>query len=539
MENNSMKKTILLGLIFGVGTVLQAQKGETKPDKHWYHSEPTKKNMGISLDAAYASPAAKLPSKTIVVAVIDGGVDINHPDLKDVIWHNPNEIPFNNIDDDRNGYVDDTVGWNFIGGKDGRMVQYDHIEKIRVYLRLREQFKNPTLIKGFMNGEPVMAVDTQLPGYAQYMAMKTEIEGTIKKQKEQYEGMERFQKSLHSYAARLGKAAPTGKEIRELKVEANEEKLRDRIATVVGVMGYGQLDEALTQGLHGMEASVKYQYNLDYKPRDIVGDNYDDPHEIGYGNNNVAGPDASHGTHVSGIIGAVRGNGIGLDGVADNVKIMAIRVVPDGDERDKDVANGIRYAVDNGAKIINMSFGKGFKWDKDAVNEAVVYARDHGVLLVHAAGNSSQDNDVTPNYPNDSLGGGLFANNWIEVGASQPLKKHLATDFSNYGSKNVDVFAPGQSIYSTIPNNGYAYFDGTSMAAPVCAGVCALIWSRNPSMTAKDVKMVMEETVTRVNSKVILPGSKKTKVAFPTLSTTGGLINAEKALNMATILLVK
>ena len=275
-----MKKTILLGLILGMGTVLQAQKGESKPDKHWYHSKPSKKNMGISLDAAYASPAAKLPSKTIIVAVIDGGVDINHPDLKDVIWHNPNEIPFNNIDDDRNGYVDDTVGWNFIGGKDGRMVEYDHLEKIRVYLRLREQFKNAT------------AEDTQRPGYAQYMSMKTEIEGTIEKQKSQYEGMEKFQKSLHSYATRLGKSAPTGKEIKELKVDASEEKIRDRIATVVSLMGYNQLDEAIIEGMHGMEASVKYQYNLDYKPRDIVGDNYDDAHEIGYGNNNVAGPDA-------------------------------------------------------------------------------------------------------------------------------------------------------------------------------------------------------------------------------------------------------
>jgi len=186
-----------------------------------------------------------------------------------------------------------------------------------------------------------------------------------------------------------------------------------------------------------------------------------------------------------------------------------------------------------------ICFGKGYKWDKDAVNEAVIYARDHGVLLVHAAGNSSQDNDVIANYPNDSLGGGLFAENWIEVGASQPLRKHLATDFSNYGQNNVDVFAPGQSIYSTIPNNEYAYFDGTSMASPVCAGMAALIWSRNPSMTAKDVKMIIEETVTPVSGKVVLPGTKKTKVAFPSLSKTGGLINAEKALTMATVLLMK
>lgn len=516
-----MKKSI----IFILGLTIGSQAfGQKQPDKHWYHAAPTKKNMGISLDKAYASEAAKLPSKTIVVAVIDGGVDIAHPDLKDVIWHNKGEIPFNNIDDDRNGYVDDTVGWNFIGGKDGRMVQYDHLEKVRLYLKYKEQFKN-------VSAEEV----NNSPEYAAYQSLKTEVETTIESSKENYTNYTELKATLEGYAKMTGKEQPTGKEIKALNVSANEVKKRDRIAMLVGLWGYSKLHDELDRALHGMEAQVKYQYNVDYNPREIVGDNYNDPHEIGYGNNNVAGPDASHGSHVAGIIAASRGNGIGLDGVADNVKIMAIRVVPDGDERDKDVANGIRYAVDNGANIINMSFGKGYKWDKDVVNEAVLYAQDHNVLLVHAAGNSSQDNDVTPNYPNDSLGGGMVANNWIEVGASQPLKKKLATDFSNYGQHNVDVFAPGQSIYSTIPGNDYAYFDGTSMASPVCAGVCALVWSRNPSLTAKDVKMIMEASVNIYTSKVVLPGTKKTKVAFPTLSNTGGLINAERALNMATL----
>jgi subtilisin family serine protease len=460
--------------------------------------------------------------------VVDGGVDIAHPDLKDVIWHNKGEIPFNNIDDDHNGYVDDTVGWNFIGGKDGRMVQYDHLEKVRLYMKYKEQFKNVTA-----------EVVNNNPEYLAYQAMRVDIESTIQESKASYSNMTEFQSTLAEYARVSGKIEPTGKEIKAIPVKESEVKKRDRIAMLVGLMGYKQLKEAVDQSLHAMEAQVKYQYNLDYNPREIVGDNYNDPHEFGYGNNNVAGPDASHGTHVAGIIGAVRGNGIGLDGVADNVKIMAIRVVPDGDERDKDVANAIRYAVDNGANIINMSFGKGYKWDKDVVNEAVLYAQDHNVLLVHAAGNSAQDNDVTANYPNDSLGGGVFANNWIEVGASQPSKKALATDFSNYGHNNVDVFSPGKDIYSTIPNNEYAYFNGTSMASPVCAGVCALVWSRNPSLTAKDVKMIMEASVNVYTHKVILPGTKKTKVAFPQLSNTGGLINAERALNMATLPLLK
>jgi subtilisin family serine protease len=424
--------------------------------------------------------------------------------------------------------VDDTVGWNFIGGKDGRMVQYDHLEKVRLYLKYKEQFKNA-------NADDV----NQNPEYLAYQALKSDVESTIATSKSQYQNITDLKIALLEYAKKTGKEVPTGKEIKAVSVNASEVKKRDRLGMLVGLMGYTKLMEALDQSLQGMEAQVKYQYNVDYNPREIVGDNYNDSREFGYGNNNVAGPDASHGSHVAGIIGASRGNGIGLDGVADNVKIMAIRVVPDGDERDKDVANGIRYAVDNGANIINMSFGKGYKWDKDVVNEAILYAQDHNVLLVHAAGNSSQDNDVTPNYPNDSLGGDVVANNWIEVGASQPLKKHLATDFSNYGQNNVDVFAPGQSIYSTIPNNGYAYFNGTSMASPVCAGVCALVWSRNPSLTAKDVKMIMEASVVLVPGKVVLPGTKKTKVAFPTLSRTGGLINAERALMMATLPLTK
>ncbi len=520
-----MKKTIILFLGLALGAQAYGQK---QPNKHWYHAEPTKKNMGISLDKAYASEAAKLPSKTIVVAVIDGGVDIVHPDLKDVIWHNKGEIPFNNIDDDHNGYVDDTVGWNFIGGKDGRMVQYDHLEKVRLYMKYKEQFKNVTAEEVNNN-----------PEYVAYHTMKVEIEGTIVSANTQYNLYNEFIKSLDEYAKLTGKEAPTEKEILAINVIESEIKRRNQLASIVKRIGFANFKTALNEMIHSLEPQVKYQYNLDYNPREIVGDNYNDPHEFGYGNNNVAGPDAAHGSHVAGIIAASRGNGIGLDGVADNVKIMAIRVVPDGDERDKDVANGIRYAVDNGANIINMSFGKGYKWDKDVVNEAVLYAQDHNVLLVHAAGNSSQDNDITPNYPNDSLGGGVVANNWIEVGASQPLKKKLATDFSNYGQRNVDVFAPGQSIYSTIPNNGYAYFNGTSMASPVCAGVCALIWSRNPSLTAKDVKMIVEASVNIYTHKVILPGTKKTKVAFPQLSNTGGLINAERALKMATLPLLK
>jgi subtilisin family serine protease len=275
------------------------------------------------------------------------------------------------------------------------------------------------------------------------------------------------------------------------------------------------------------------QNNPDFDSRTIVGDDYNNSSERYYGNNNVIGPDASHGSHVAGIIAAKRGNGIGFDGIADRAKIMVVRVVPDGDERDKDVANGIRYAVDNGAKIINMSFGKGFSWDKNIVDSAVAYAESKGVLLVHAAGNNSSDNDVIPNYPNDTLWNGTHtALNWLEIGASQPKRKKLATDFSNYGKNNVDLFAPGQDIYSSIPGDKYAYFNGTSMAAPVAAGVAALVWSRYPKLTAVQMKQILMESGTAVNGKVLLPGTKS-KIKFTELSQSGRLVNALEALKRA------
>jgi subtilisin family serine protease len=299
-------------------------------------------------------------------------------------------------------------------------------------------------------------------------------------------------------------------------------------------MSFEEFDKTLGEQVHQIDAKVNFQNNPNFDSRKIVGDNYANSSERYYGNNNVVGPDASHGTHVAGIIAASRNNNIGMNGIADNVKIMVVRVVPDGDERDKDVANGIRYAVDNGAKIINMSFGKGYRWDKNIVDSAVAYAESKNVLLVHAAGNNGSNNDTEANYPNDTLWNGKsFAANWLEIGASQPKRKMLATSFSNYGKSNVDLFSPGQDIYSTIPGNEYAYFNGTSMASPAAAGVAALVWSRFPKLTAVQLKQVLMESSVKVNKKVLLPGAKKTKVNFSNLSVSGGLINALNALQAA------
>jgi len=502
---------------------ISAVSAQSKPDKHWYHSKPSKKNMGISLTEAYGMG---IPSKkTIVVAVIDGGTDINHPDLKSVIWHNPGEIPFNNIDDDNNGYVDDTVGWNFIGGADGKMVGKDNLEATRVYKKLKDKFNG-------MTEEQIAAQ----PEGALYEKLKSDIGMKSAMYKSIFDTYKDLDKNWTDIAMKTGKINPSAADIEAMPVSAEQEKYKVSLVKAMKKTGsFLSLKKELKSGLEQLDGMANYQYNLDFDPRaSIVGDNYSNSRERFYGNNNVSGPDASHGTHVAGIIGAVRGNNVGLDGVADNVRIMVVRVVPDGDERDKDVANGIRYAVENGAQVINMSFGKGYSWDKGVVNEAIKFAESKGVLLVHAAGNSSLNIDQELNYPNDSLGGGEFAKNWIEVGASQPKAKILATDFSNYGKNNVDLFSPGQDIYSTIPNNDYAYFNGTSMAAPVCAGVAAFVWSRYPELTAEQIKYVLETSTNKMkpSAKVKVPGSKESAL-FTDLSKTGGLLNASRALVQA------
>jgi cell wall-associated protease len=285
---------------------------------------------------------------------------------------------------------------------------------------------------------------------------------------------------------------------------------------------------------------VKYQYNPEFNPRaDIIKDNYADSYEKNYGNADIKGPDALHGTHVAGIIGAVRNNNLGMKGVADNVRIMGVRAVPDGDERDKDVANAIIYAVDNGATVINMSFGKSYAWDKEAVDRAVKYAQSKDVLLIHAAGNDAKSNDEGENnFPNARFKKhGWFspkrAKNWIEVGAlSWKKNEDAVADFSNYGQNNVDVFAPGVDIYSTLPESKYKNLSGTSMASPVCAGVAAVIRSYFPELTAEQVKECIEKSVVKQSYKVKKPGSEE-KVPFSSLSRTGGVVNVYSAVKLA------
>ncbi len=284
---------------------------------------------------------------------------------------------------------------------------------------------------------------------------------------------------------------------------------------------------------------VNYNLNKEFDGRKIVGDNPDDIKNTKYGNNIVYGPDkeeALHGTHVAGIIGQVRNNKIGGDGVANNVEIMAVRAVPNGDEYDKDIALAIRYAADNGAKVINGSFGKSYSPHKQWVYDAIKYAEKKDVLFVHAAGNDGLNIDLpeNTNFPNDSDDNKKeFASNVLTVGAlNYAYGEGVVTDFSNYGAFNVDVFAPGAEIYATVPNNKFKYEQGTSMASPNAAGVAALIRSYYPKLSAKQVKQILIDSGTPLPATVLLGEDKESKKAAES-SKSGKMVNAYTALLMA------
>ena len=519
-----MQKTLRLFSGFALVLLLTANLYAQNAPKNWKNEDLAKdKVYGTSSDKALESLKGK-PSVTVIVAVEDGGVDINHPDLKGQIWVNKGEIPNNKIDDDHNGYVDDVNGWDFIGGPAGDVNQ-DNLEITRVYRDLKAKYAS---------ADPSKISAADMPEYQKYLKIKKEFESKQMEAQTQYNFIKVFADNFKKLQDEIGKKNITQADLDNYKpTDPILIQVKSSLTKVLATgMTSDDLQKQIDEGLKEVGSEVNYQYNLDFNPRNIVGDNYTDATERYYGNNDVEGPSADHGTHVSGIIAGIRGNNLGSDGIADNVKILVVRAVPDGDERDKDVANGIRYAVDNGAKIISMSFGKGYAYNKHTVDDAVRYAVAHDVLLIHAAGNDAKDNDTTDNFPNP-----IYADThekaatWIEVGASD--KDGNPASFSNYGEKSVDLFSPGVSIYSSIPDTAYAFFDGTSMAAPAVSGVAAIIREYFPKLTAVQVKDILMRSVVKIKQRVPMPGNGDKKVKFTKLCVTGGIINAYKAVQLA------
>ncbi|HNP07798.1 MAG TPA: S8 family peptidase [Cyclobacteriaceae bacterium] len=508
--------------------------------KDWFLKDPVADRVqGISAEKAYQTFLKNQPSRTIIVAVVDSGVDIDHEDLRNVIWTNEGEIPDNGIDDDNNGYIDDVHGWNFIGGKDGNVNQ-DTDEFTRAYVKLKKQFEGVDEKK---------ISKKEKPAYEEYIKAKQKFEKLVAENTEQYELYNNLYQNVSLSVDTLKVLLMTDSLTQDLvqSFESSEPNLLFAKGFVLNIFrnigtenSIEEFVSELKEAAEHFQQIVEYGYNEDFDPRSIVGDNYNDPYEKGYGNNDVKGPDAMHGTHVAGIIAADRKNDIGIKGIADNVRIMSVRTVPNGDERDKDVANAILYAVDNGAHIINMSFGKSTSPRKEVVDKAVKYAVQKGVLLIHAAGNESDDIDVEKNYPTRFYLDGSEAKNWLEVGASSwGADKDFVGSFSNYGKKSVDLFAPGVEIYSTVPDNKYKDLNGTSMASPVTAGVAAVIMSYFPEFTALEVKEIIRQSTRKFdNLKINMPGSKG-EIEFSQMSSTGGLINLYEAVKLAQELKVK
>ncbi|TDO19616.1 S8 family peptidase [Pedobacter duraquae] len=482
--------------------------------------------FGISTEKTYSILLKGKKATKVIVGVLDGGVDVNHEDLKSVIWLNGKEKAENGLDDDKNGYADDMHGWNFLGSAKGS-VHYEALELTRLLKRDRKKFKD------------VAKSSSQDPeGYSNYKAMQADFDKQLEEAKSSLMDAEIFKNVLDKMVKKIGKEKPVASDFQNYSAQTELDRII--ISIIVPELQSGTFSDfyksQVTDAVDEFTQKVKYNLNPDYDPRpSLVGDNYADSRERIYGNADVKGPDASHGTHVAGIIAADRKNTIGIKGVADEVEIMVVRAVPNGDERDKDVANSIRYAVDNGARVLNMSFGKAYSWDKAIVDDAVKYAMSKDVLIIQAAGNDNQNLDVEPNFPNRRYIGGGSAGAYIMVGASGWTdNENLKADFSNYGPTTVDVFAPGEKIYSSVPDSKYASYDGTSMAAPVVAGLAALIRSYYPKLTAVQVKDVIMKSVVKVNHNVnIKSGEILKSVPFKDICVSGGIVNAFNALSLA------
>lgn len=512
-----MKLIVIVLFLLPVVCTAQVASVDSLEQKHlnWYNLHPNSDNvMGTGTNLLWAELLPnRVPRKTIIVAVIDSGIDIDHDDLKESIWVNEDEIPNNQIDDDSNGFVDDVHGWNFIGNHKGENINYENMEFTRIY--------------------------RAGPSHPDFDRAKKAYLAEVEKRKTEKAGIENFEKAYLSakYTIKKGTGITVEglKDMDAIPLDAPQKVLAAK-RWLVSRYELGFSDEMLQRLKKNNSEYFDYFLNVDFDPRKTIGDNPEVMDGV-YGNPDVEGPRADHGTAVAGVIAAVRNNGIGIDGIAPHVKIMCLRSTPRGDERDKDVANAIRYAVDNGAHIINMSFGKPFSPEKHLVDDAVKYAEQKNVLLVHGAGNDARNIDEKPSFPNDAYLDKVEATNWITVGASGPsIDETLPAVFSNYGKKHVDIFAPGVNIISLDSSNTYNMVDGTSLASPVVAGVAALILSYHPELAPQQVIDILLQSATKMDKgKVLTPGFEKErkKTRFTDLSKSGGIVNAYEALKKA------
>ncbi len=491
---------------------------------NWYNSSKT----GMSTDKAYKK-LRKITPDTIIVAIIDSGIDIEHEDLQGSIWTNKKEIPGNGIDDDNNGYIDDVHGWNFLGNKNGENVNSARLNVTRIYAELKPRFDD-------VDSADVKSEDAK--DYALYLKTKKEVEDNRAKYESIIEQTVQFRDQMlpnlpGMIANMMGVEEYTEKSLKKWKTDGAQQEQMKQIG--LSLLAGDLSEEAIQKQIDQLQGMIDGHYNPDLNERALIGDDMYDITDTDYGNNDVEGPDALHGTHVGGIVAATRGNKLGGDGVADNVKLMSLRAVPDGDEFDKDIALAIRYAVDNGAKVINGSFGKSYSSLPVAVYEAIMYAQENDVLFVHAAGNSAKDLALNDNFPavRYEFQDKPFTH-LLTIGAStRNHKEELAARFSNYGKCEVDIFAPGYEIYNTFPDNKYEAIAGTSMAAPMVAGTAALIKGYFPILTMAEVRQIILDSGDYFGDTYQKVPGKNKLVKFDNLSATGKVVNVNSAVILA------
>lgn len=542
-----MNKIVTQKIVFFAGLLVCLSLSVTAQNnfRGWHLADLQQDSLyGISLNKAYSFLDGR-KAKPIIIAIIDSGIDTTHEDLKNILWVNTKEIPGNGIDDDGNGYVDDVHGWNFLGNRSGVNLKKDIDERSRLYYRYKDMFLGKTI-----NADSLNETDKWL--YSQWQKAAGQMNVSSDEQMELALldiTRKAFQRHEQVIRQEMNKDVFTNTDVEKFQpVTTKGKQAKLGYITCLKMFGADQSEETntaiiteLNEYIDGRKQNLeeKTSQPKDYR-KEVINDNYLDFNDRYYGNGDVMGPSPLHGTHVSGIIAAQRDNNIGVQGIAGNVQIMMIRAIPDGDEYDKDIALAIRYAVDNGAKVINMSFGKSFSPEKRWVDEAVEYAAAKDVLLIHAAGNESHNVDSVDNFPNYDLKEyHAKASNFITVGASGDPHigdGKLVADFSNYGKHTVDIFAPGVKIFATIPGgNKYGFEQGTSMSAPVVTGVAALIRSYFPALTATQVKYAIEQSAVHINDpslSVTEPGTHNI-VPISALCTTGGLLNAYNAIKMA------
>lgn len=497
---------------------------------------------GAGIEKAYQMLDGKKAKKKVRVAVISRGFDMEHEDLVDVLWTNKKEKPGNGSDDDKNGYIDDVHGWNFLGTKDGRDVIYTSEAISREFDKIRARFEE-------LDAKGRSRTLAEKDEYMQYLnlARESKIEGMYMSTilaKNIAKGMEEINQKLHE-------AYPNDSDFtyeQFLKIVPAPETLDslNDIAYNVNMLIWGFSQKQMWSDRYKTRYDNAQSYEKQYQDlkarqkdeRGMIGDNMNDINDAQYGNANLLTGNPSVGTGLAGVIAAKRGNDIGIDGIADNAELMLIRAVPEGDGYDKDIAVAIRYAIKNGADIILIATHKKVAEDKDIVRLALEEAEQEDILIVHAVGESPRDIDNNPTYPSGLKEDGSYYNNFINVAASNV--NGLPLSLSNYGKKNVDLFAPGVDVYSCDAGDNYFKLTGTNASAAVVTGVAALIKSRFPKLTASQIKEIIVSTATNAPTEgVFYPfvseaSNETPKTAqYSDLCRSGGIIDAAAAVQKA------